>query len=527
MVSIQYQVLRSERKHAGAMTESNKKNLMLSYLNWTLSLLMPLALVPLFVRLLGHEQYGEWIIIATLGSYLSVGNLGIRQTVTNRIAEAIATNNRPQIGLIISTAFFTQTAIALALMIALSVLAALFWHQMLSRYGNADLTALLVFISLCVLSLPFRIYASVLRGFERVDQQQTIEIAAIVTRTVAIAIALLSRLRLVGVATIYGGVSVLAGATAWVCAYRSWPEARLRLSHFSSHTLLRIAKPSAGFLAMEISTILNQGMDNLVIGYSLGGAAVTSYAISLRFVMTAAGLFAAALAAITPTITKTYAAQNTTDVRNSLFLCTRLAFSYATMAAILLWLLGPALLRVWAGPGVFPGSWTFALQITYFFFLIVFGPATTTLTATTRHYGFATLVIVEGALNLALSLWWVRYWGVAGVIGATVAASIVTNAWYLPLAACRVVEVSFRDALIEIGPSIALALVAISAVGFMAPSGSQPASPGDLVSAALTIVLVPIAFVRLAFTIEDRQELLEWLKAARRLITIKRPIHDT
>jgi hypothetical protein len=59
--------------------------------------------------------------------------------------------------------------------------------------------------------------------------------------------------------------------------------------------------------------------------------------------------------------------------------------------------------------------------------------------ATTRHYGYALLAVFEGGLNLALSLWWVRHWELAGVIGATIAARLATNGWYMPVAALSVI----------------------------------------------------------------------------------------
>jgi hypothetical protein len=76
------------------------------------------------------------------------------------------------------------------------------------------------------------------------------------------------------------------------------------------------------------------------------------------------------------------------------------------------------------------------------FIQMLLTPADAVLMATSRHYGYAALAMAEGVLNLALSLWWVRYWGLAGVIGGTIAARLLTNGWYMPVAALGAIGMS-------------------------------------------------------------------------------------
>jgi O-antigen/teichoic acid export membrane protein len=503
------------------MTTSVSKNVAASVLNYSLRILGPLILTPLYVRLLGHELYGEWLVIASLGSYVALADLGMGQALSNHIAGTYAHRQTGEVGTIISTVFLTEVSIATTVSLAIIVATSLLSHRLLPRYGKEELSAFVAFASLSVLALPFQTYIWVLRGFQRVDRHQMIEGAALVVRIVAITVTLLLGFKILAVAVVNGVVILLVGLAAWVCSHWSWPQARARISRFSMHSLRSVAKPSAGFLAMQVSTILNQGVDSVVIGYYLGGVAVTRYVVSLRMIMVAAALFASAIQALTPTMTEDYAHQKIESIGASLILLTRVALLYAATAVVSLWLAGPTLLAFWAGANVFPGSVTFGLQLAYFFLLILFAPAITLLTATTRHYGFARLLIVEGIINLILSVWWVQRWGLPGVMGATLAASALTNAWYVPLAATKTIQLRLAETTAKILPEAATALAAMALVGILWAGEGQTQGATALGAALLAAILVSVALAWSGFNRDERQAALAWFIASGRRVVAK------
>ena len=87
---------------------------------------------------------------------------------------------------------------------------------------------------------------------------------------------------------------------------------------------------------------------------------------------------------------------------------------------------------------------------------VVIFPANAVLVATTRHYGAATLHLVESGLNLSLSLWWVQPWGLSGVIAGTVVARILNTAWYVPLAAFATLHIRPKAVLRTLWPAALL-----------------------------------------------------------------------
>jgi hypothetical protein len=77
---------------------------------------------------------------------------------------------------------------------------------------------------------------------------------------------------------------------------------------------------------------------------------------------------------------------------------------------------------------------------------VLIEPFWTLLVASTQHYGAAAMHAIESVLNLGLSLWWVRSFGLPGVIAGTVIARLVTTGWYIPTVASRIVGIDLSRA---------------------------------------------------------------------------------
>ncbi|HYB91452.1 MAG TPA: oligosaccharide flippase family protein [Candidatus Binataceae bacterium] len=491
------------------------RNVAATYANWAVNFLSPLVLIPLFVRLLGHELYGQWLIILSIASYLGLANLGSWQAIGNRIAESVAQRRHDRVATIVSTGFFAYTAIIAALMTGVLALTPVAWRHFLPHSSAQAVIAFAVFISLSAAAFPFNAYSIMLRGFERVDLEQTILFGANLARVLLIGAALLAGLKLAAIALIQGAALLAAGAASYVAAVRLTPAARPRLSQFSRAMLGELVRPSIGFFGLTVASTLAFGIDNLVIGYWIGAAGVTRYAVPFRLAMAACAAFSIGLSSLWPTVTAYYARQQHDVLRAAFIAVMRVALLFAGAAAILLWLAGPAFIRSWAGEGVFPGRVVFGLQILLMMIQVLVTPADAVLMATTRHYLYAVVAAFEGLLNLALSVWWVRYWGLSGVIGGTVAARLMTNGWYLPMAAIDTLGVAPRECLRTIAPAAALTVAMVAGALLITRDGATLAGARGAAIAAVFAVAFLAAFAVVGFTSEERKMVRAWLAAHR------------
>ncbi|HYL57841.1 MAG TPA: oligosaccharide flippase family protein [Candidatus Acidoferrales bacterium] len=493
-----------------------KQNLVWSYINWAVSIAVPLVMIPIYLRCLGRETYGAWIVILSVTSYLSLANLGIGQTLGNRIAEAVAKDKRDEIGPLISTAFFGYAAIAVVLMAALFLFTPMIARRLALGASAAVIAPFFIYVVLTLISFPVKVFPMVLRSFERVDQEQAIVAASNVVRIAALAAALFSGFKLEAVAAVNGSAEILLPLAAFWQSRRLTAEARPRLKRFSRALLLDMVQPSLGFLGIQVANTLITGVDALVIGYSLGAAAVTAYSVPFRVTTMLVGLLSVAANAVNPSVTVNYAQGTRNALARGYMFSLRLSTLYGTAGAIALWVIGPPFFRVWAGAGVFPGYRAYALMLVLFVMVVLIMPASSILWATTRHYIWAMMSLGEGALNLALSLWWVRRFGLTGVIGATVTASALLTFWYLPYAALKTLEVPIGDALRELAPGFALSALAIGAVALLWNAHADAPLLYALGWGTAAVLGYALVFAWLGFSRSQRQRAVGWIVASRR-----------
>ncbi len=482
------------------------RNIAYSYGNRLLAFVAVIALVPLCTRFLGERVYGEWLVIASIMNYLALAGMGMDQVLANRIAELRTAGGNSEIGKLVSTAFFAYGVVALALaagFVAFSgQLCAIFLHD------HTPVLALAVAGSLCALSIPLNANVMMLRGYNRVDQDQSLALGATFARTVAFAGALLVGFKLIALAIVQGSTALGRGIGAFVRSRRISLAALPRLREFSFEALRALLAPSLGFLVLQIAGVIGFGIDNLVIGYALGPEAVTRYAVPFSLLMAAGALVSTATTALLPTITGIYTEGRKEHLATGLTVALRLAMVYGGVGAIIFWVAGPWLLRIWAGPGIFPGATVFALQIGLFVVQVFVEPPFELLVATTRHYGTAGMHVLESLLNLVLSLWWVRHFGLAGVIAGTIVARLVTTAWYIPLAALQTLDLSPVKAIREVWPGAALTFLAFAGAVALWPAGGGLPTVATFPAATVGVVLFLLAFAWIGFKREERRGLV-------------------
>ncbi|MBF6568117.1 MAG: oligosaccharide flippase family protein [Candidatus Binataceae bacterium] len=490
------------------MSISVRRNIAWSYATWATAAIAPLILVPLYVRFLGKDLYGQWLVISSSLAVIALAGLGIAQTVCNRVAEAVACKRTDELGQLVSTAFFAYVAIAAGLLTA----AVIFSPRIAARLTiqrPSVVAAFLIFSGLSLVTMAPRIYEGVLDGYQRVDWRQRIATVSSLVRIAAIAIAVLCGFKLIAVALVSGAELLIRGAVAWFLTARLNRDLNPRLTQVSGRIFKELIKPSLGFFSLRLGGTLIVSVDNLVIGYALGGQYVTIYAVPYRLTSMVISLFHTALGAVTPTVTAHHALDRGDRIARGLVFATRSAVMYSTVAVITLWLLGPAFLRLWAGPGIFPGNLTYALELAMIPLSLLVSVPSTILVASTRHYTQASLTMAEGLLNLSLSIWWVRHWGLAGVIGGTIVASIVTTSWYVPIAAMKVVRLQKWDMARALAPGFALMAGALTLTGLLWHGGAPVSIARAIAGSATMAGGFTLLFMLFGFSEEDRR----WMRS--------------
>jgi O-antigen/teichoic acid export membrane protein len=484
-----------------------RRNILSSYLNQASTLITAILLVPAFTRLLGQRVYGEWLVIFAIVSNVYIASSGFDLTLVNRIVEAKEAGDRSRIAATVSTILFLYAALACVLIVFFALFAPNLCELLISHHDVSAARALFALGALTALALPFRTQLMLLRGLERVYEEQRIAAWTNVCRVVAIPTVLFCGLKLFAVSAVYGASALCGGVFAYLRARSFSDEARPRLSLVSFHTLRLLLTPSLAFALLHVAGRVGFGMDNLVIGYALGPEHVTRYAIPYSVMLVGIGAYSTLTTALLPTMTAMYAHNDKARLRRALSVLTRFSLLYAGTAGIALWISGRTFLVWWAGAGIYPGDRTFALMILLLIVQVVIEPAWMLLVATTQHYGTAAIHTVESVLNLALSLWWVRSWGLSGVIAATVVARIVTTGWFIPATAMSILNAHFTEIRLALTAPVLVEVGALAVLLFI--NGSMfPIVPIPITAGAAAAIF-SVAFTYVIFSPDERKAALD------------------
>lgn len=73
-------------------TKERVRNLFSSIFNNSVNIFVQILLVPFFIKIWGKDNYGEWLLLSTIPSYLAVSDFGINVTTTTQICSLVAKN---------------------------------------------------------------------------------------------------------------------------------------------------------------------------------------------------------------------------------------------------------------------------------------------------------------------------------------------------------------------------------------------------------------------------------------------------
>lgn len=94
-----------------------KKNIIGSFFNKGIAIVISLLIIPITIDYLEPEQYGIWLTISSMIMWISYFDIGLVHGFKNKFAEAIANNNNLLAREYVSTTFFIMACIFIPIMI--------------------------------------------------------------------------------------------------------------------------------------------------------------------------------------------------------------------------------------------------------------------------------------------------------------------------------------------------------------------------------------------------------------------------
>ncbi len=390
------------------------------------TLLTSAITLPLTVRYLGAEEYGVWITVSGSVAMLAVLDLGLANTLTNRIAEAAAQGNESLAQKYYATAFWLTAAISLCLgLILLCVLPHVNWSNLFHlrdpRLASAAAQCVAIACVSSLIGLPLNLVTRVLGGYQQLHIANYFVMVNSILTLVAIAGGVLLRFSLVQLMLCYC-VFVNLGLLClnlWFSFLRS-PALKPLPWKLQRQVAGELFGEGTLFFVIQLCNIIVFNSDNLVITHYLGADQVTPYSVAWRLVTYATLLQQLVMPAAWPALADAFHRGDNEWLRSTYRALSRRSVAAVGATALCLGIFGRPLVRLWIGPTAVPEQSLLWLMVFWAMLVSVTSNQALLLAAVGRLRIETALAVIAAAVNLVLSIFLVQRLGARGVILATI-----------------------------------------------------------------------------------------------------------
>lgn len=414
-------------------------------------------LVPIVLRYVGREEYGLWATIGQVLVYLALLDLGVGSAVVRRAAQ-LRENGGPEV-----VSRMVSTAMALYAVLGAVVLVSGVATTMLlpplavipTERSAVAVTMLTVMIAYTAISFPIRVATSTLVGYQRMATVNVINLAGSLLTIVFSVLLLRFGVGVLALPVGSAAAGMLAAITALIVLRSVIPQLRISWRYVSAIEARELFSWSWQLFLNNIAVVIIYQTDNLVIAGGAGLAAVTIYTLTSRLPLYALHLIFAIIDSCLPAAVELCEQDNRERLRvvyqRVLQITSAAAFGVATLA----WILNDSFLKLWVGEQNNGGSILTVLFGLILITRVLNHAASMVIIGTGKLRGVVYMSLAEAALNLVLSLLFVKTYGIVGVAVGTVAAAVATSNWYVIRVVCRELQMSFWSYL-SYGPLPAL-----------------------------------------------------------------------
>jgi O-antigen/teichoic acid export membrane protein len=499
------------------------RNVTTRYMAIALDALIGLVLLPFNVHHLGQAAYGLWMLTASMTTYFSVLDLGFGGSIVKFVAYYRAKRDARGLNEIASTLFviFGVTGVvAYGVFVLLALNLGRVFNVTLEQAetGRSLMLVIGVYVSL---GFPFSIFGGIINGFQRYDLNNLVGVCSSLIVATLNVVMLLSGASLVQLVMATTGVRILTYFVYRLNAYHVFPALSLRPSLFLWSRVRELTSFSVYIAIIDWANKLNYSIDAIIIGAYLSASAVALWTVPQRLAEMLQRLTNQFNGVLFPVVVDSDAGEKPERLRALFVQGTRLSLvSVMPLAGALILLMGP-LVQAWVGPKFSESIVVAQILICVVAIRVGNATATTVLKGAGQHRLLAFSNAGAALANVALSLLWIRRYGLVGQAFGTLVPVAFTSIAVLWPAACRRVGIGTAEAFrYAVWPTLwPLAAMAIVLIPL------RDALPARLYAVAFAgaagSLAYAIAFLAFAVKRDERElyvaKLTEVLRARRRV----------
>jgi O-antigen/teichoic acid export membrane protein len=410
------------------------------------------VLTPFVLARLEPSGYALWVLMSAVASYGSLLELGIGGAVVKYVAEHVARGERDAAMKVISSSFLVYLGLGIATFAVSVAIAPALSHFLTLPAGDRSIAAWLVIVTgLYVgISIAFTPWTSLLRGLQRHDLANGVQVIGSLLLAAATVTALLVGWGVLGMVAMNVPVNIVMGLASAALCRRAAPDLIRAWRGVDLATLRRITSFSTSLFVIDVAACLRSKSDAFVIALFRPISAVTPYALAKKLADLNDLVVTQFLKVLVPLASELDAGDRARKLRTLHIVASRLALAVAIPIAVVLIVVGEAVLSVWVGPEYAQYAGLVDVLAIASLLATAQAPAARILQGIARHRIVAATSIAAGVANVALAVLLLPRFGLMGAaVASLIPAAVTAFAVIMPFAN-RTLSVTWRDAMREI-----------------------------------------------------------------------------
>ena len=446
------------------------RNILSNWVGLVVAGAISFLITPVLVHGLGNFYFGIWVLVSSIVDYYGFLDLGMRTAVVRFVARSKGGNERQGLNQTLTSGLAITMVIAIVILGSSALVAAVLPRFVdVSRVPRPIFRWLVGFLGASIaVAFPARMLSSYLSGLQRYDLLNLATISTTLMRAVCFVIILRCGYGIIGVAVVTCAAWVISLTLQWILIRRADPEVVVHWSETSWRRIRELFSFGVYAFLNTVGDYLRFYVDSIVIARVLDVALITPFDIVAKLMEY---MKSVVISCGSPLMSEMCALDggNRDGEIERIFLRSIRAFTLLSgFMGFMLVLNGRELLRVWVGQSFTAYYNLLVLLSLAYIVLLSQHPSILLIIAKGRHQAMGWWSVAEGVINLSLSIYWGRRYGLFGVALGTV----------VPLVALRV----------SIQPWYTLRILSLSVRRYIAEGVGRPL----LACAAFLIVCVPI-----------------------------------
>ncbi|HEX9250885.1 MAG TPA: MATE family efflux transporter [Ignavibacteriaceae bacterium] len=338
-------------------TEKAKKNIVLLFILQVFNFFSLMAIVPVTLNYLGKTEYGIWLTLASILSWLINLDFGLGNGLRNKLAEALALNDIKLARIYVSTAYAVfSVGILAAFIIYFTVHGFLNWADLLqapTEYTALLNTLVLYVIILFLVQFLLKLITSVINADQRPALNGGL---SLITNSLTLLVVYLLSLYVKSSLTIFALVSSGIPVVVFLIASLFLFSGHFRnISPSFNYINLKysssLVKLGMQFFVIQISSLIVFTTGNIIITQLYGPQSVVTYNVAFKYFYMVPLVFNVALAPFWSAFTEAYVKQEFDWIKNSI---RKLVYIWGILSviAIVMVIASDFVYKIWVGPQV-------------------------------------------------------------------------------------------------------------------------------------------------------------------------------